>query len=283
MATGNQSRSKSSTILTYNTTLSSLSSADGDIDLSCPLTFRETQHLEIQLQKVSFPTYIPNIYQNGAFNNGLVRISPDAGVTWTNVQLPAGVYSMNYISSAINTACSTWWITASDPGYLVAYNYATKLCYISIDSTKLAPAVGTQLAIDLSQSSIYELLGFPLATCTFITDGLHGGTVIPNLDWFGNSISVLLTNLGAMSLKNGAQSNELASVPLIASSSNGNIYLYPQNGQEQPRIPLQNSRTILDHIGIKFVGSRANSDGTPRSLLFMEGEVKLEILLYWSA
>jgi len=272
----------SSTVLAYSKLISALGSGDGDIVLSSPLQFRERQHLEIQLLKTSFSTYMPNVYNDvsSGINNGLIRVSRDGGATWTSVQLPDGTYTMSYIQSAINTAVSTWWTLLSDPGFIIQYNYATKLTYIQLDTTKLA--AGTQLGIDLSQSLAYELLGYDLATCMFITDGLHGGARVPSLDWFGNNVSLQLTNLGPLSVKNGTQSNELTLVPLVNSSTSANIYVYPINGIEQPRIPLQSSRNTLDRIGIRFVGSRTNADGSPRGILWLEGEINVELLLRWS-
>lgn len=270
----------SSTILTYSSSFNSLSKLDGEVTLQTPIRFNNRQKQAIRLIKVTFSSLIPNIYQiPGSFNNGLIRVSKDGGVNWTNIQLPNGVYEVAHIQGAIIQAISTWWIDASDPGILLRYNLATQIMYFEMDSTKLA--VPGQLGIDMSVSQIAELLGYTGANRTCVIDGLFSADSYAKVDWAGNTVSVILEGFGPISIRNGAQSNELCTVPL-SSSKNVNEYLYPVSGIVTPLVPLSRFIEEVRTYYVKFHGSRVDSNGVQYPIYVLEGSVELQFELRWS-
>lgn len=274
-----------STILSYQNTYDSLTKASATVTLATSLSFADNQQLYIRLIKASISSNIPNIYTVSSqnLNNGLLAVSRDADEatpTWTNIQLPNGVYSVQYINAAINSAISDWWADASDHGIYLSYNYATQLVYIELDSTKLAS--GSQLGIDFSLSDISTLLGFTDETTQqIITDGLSTATSYAKLDFIGNTISVQLNGFGPLSIKNGIPSNELCTIPL-ATSTVTNEYLYPSNGIITPLIPLQNRILNLSTYTIQFKGSRQDSDDKYYDIYITEGSINVEFELRWS-
>lgn len=270
---------KDSTILTYSNAFTSLSSLDGVVTFAQPLRFGiRPKSQAIRLLKVCIPSHMPNIYQLGnSFNNGLIRLTQNGGTSWTQIQLPDGVYTLNYIEAAINTAVSAWWADSSDPGVKIRGNLATNMAYCELDSTKLN-IVG-QLGIDFSQSRINEVLGY-ITTQTFVTDGLHAADSYAKVDWFGNNISVQISGFGALSNKNGLPSEEICSIPLSASV--GNTYIYPLTGIPSPYIPLRTMIETLQSFEVKFFGSRPLATGGLSPIYVLEGEVEVQLELIWS-
>jgi hypothetical protein len=253
---------------------------DGRVTLLNPIEFKQHQKQAIRLIKVSFSSQIPNVYSLGSFNNGLLRVSKDAGVNWTAIQLPNGVYTAGYIEGAINTTIAAWWTNSADPGFAVRFNLATQIFYIELDSTKLA-APG-QLGIDLSFSDIGELMGYndPLNKI-FVVDGLHTADSYAKMDWAGNNVSVLLDGFGPISIRNGALSNELCSVPL-SSAKEANEYLYPLSGISTPFMPLNRTLGSLSYFAVSFKGSRVDSTGQQMPIYITEGNVELQFELRWT-
>jgi hypothetical protein len=197
-------------------------------------------------------------------NNGIIKVSRDGGANWTSIQLENGVYSVNQISQAVYTAVSSGWIDAADPGILIRSNSALQRCYIILDTTK-SGVPNTQLAIDLSGSLIYQVLGFS-ATKLFDTDGTKTGDVYPQINYIGNKLSVELLGFGYLSTKNGGNSNEFFQVNL-ATSSVTNLYTFPSS--EQPYIKCTPQYQISNY-GIRIVGSNSQ-----RPVYILEGEISL--------
>ena len=265
------------TILRYKKYLSTLGSPDGTVVLSVPLRFEINQRQSLRLIKASFSSNIPNIYSYGGVNNGLLRLSRDGGATWTSIQLPNGIYTMPYIEAAVNAAVMLWWSDGSDPGIKIRYNLATEYTYISLDSTKLV-APGTQLAIDLSQSLICNLLGYS-AVKTFDVDGTHAADVPAQMDWFGNNVSICLSGFGQIGIGDGMPT-ELCSIPLSTAHA-ANEYVYPV-GILSPEIILPRPQQELLSFSVSFYGSRLEASGMQRSLLITEGEVEVILELAWN-
>lgn len=244
-----------------------MGTADGTVNLnqSIPLDTRRTH--TIRVVDFAISSQIPNVYNYGGVNNGLVRVTKNAGVAWTSIQLPNGVYSVTQIQNAINETVSTWYTSSADPGILIRANTALKLIYIVLDSTKLVGGVG-QIGIDMSQSLFYELLGFS-ATKSFIVDGTYTGDVYPQMDYIGNQIVVSVSGFGAVSVKNGFSSNELFRVNL-AETTTLNVYTFPK--VSQPDITCYPA-SQLTSFGVTITGSRG------RPVYLLEGEVSLSLLL----
>lgn len=271
-----------STILSYSSNITSISSPDATITLQAPLRFEKVRKQAIRLIKASFSSQIPNVYSIGTFNNGLFALSRDGGVNWTNIQLDDGVYSIANIQSALNATVATWWTDDNDPGITIQYNTATFMVYIDLDSTKLV-APGTQLGIDLSLSDCSALLGYnDPANQTFITDALHTADSYAKMNWCGDSVSIILDGFGPVSVKNGALSNELCSIPLSTSSGVRNEYVYPSNAIISPVITLTRPISELRSYSISFKGSRVDSTTNQQIPLYiLEGAVEVVIEMAW--
>lgn len=271
----------SSVILSYSKQNTTIGDLNGRVTLQQFIRFNDkARNFRIQLIRVSFSSLIPNVFNHGGENNGLISLSRDGGATWTDVQLTDGVYEMKYIEAALNAAVATWWTDPTDYGIKVRYNFATQYAYIELDSTKLA-APGTQLGIDLSQSNAYELLGYDAATCTFTTDGLHAATSYARMNWFGDSVSVRLDGFGPLAIRNGVSSREFANVSLVSQGTTGNEYVYPV-GLPSPEISLTSVPQVLSEFSVEFVGSRTFPDGTQKKILVLEGAVELIFQLSWN-
>ena len=270
-----------SVLLSYDKTISTLSSPDGTVTLNPPVRFNtNTQKLWIRLNITTMSSRIPNVYNYGGINNGLLKVSRDNAATWTSIQLPEGVYTMPMIEAAVNTTLEAlnWWADASDPGILIRYNLATEMSYISIDSSKLA-AGGTQLCIDLRVSDFNLLLGF-VETCYFDTDGVYGADKQAQMNWFGDSVQIELDGFGALTRHNGVRSNIIADIPLSTTNVT-NEYVYPFAGIISPMILLTEIPRELASYTLKFYGSREDTAGIRRSLLILEGRVAVTLELFW--
>ena len=273
-----------SRILSYHNNYTSLSRMDGTVVLDQPINFIDYRHTEkprrmqVRLTQVAFTSRIPNVYSlpDGSFNNGKLRVSNNGGSTWTTIQLTNGVYTIPYIQAAINSVINNWWTDINDPGLTVKYNLATELVYITLDSTKLASP--GQVAIDLSQSQISDLLGYS-TTKTFTTDGVKVADKPAMLNWCGDSISVLLHGFGTLSILNGKLSEEFCSVPLTVSQV-GNEYVYPSASISPDSIDVDPMAT-LTQFSVEFVGSRLDPTGRPYPVYVTDGSVKLIFKLSW--
>ena len=256
-----------SRILSYTNSVDDIGSLDGEVRFDNPLSMNNNRLKAVRLVSFSVSSYIPNVYNVGGINNGLLRTQKDDGVTWDVIQLTDGVYTIPVIQAAILNAISTYWTDDTDPGFALRYNSATFEVYVDIDSTKLAVAGQFQIDFKPTGSLMYELLGFTTTTL-FDTDGLHTADAYAQLDWFGNDISVQLFGLGNLTIVNGSPTNEFFSVPLSATKVN-NEYVFPTAGIRMPWI-LIGGRDNLQKFSVKLVGSRNN-----RQIIVLEGKVNL--------
>ncbi len=266
-----------STIVTYKATASGLTSMDGTLVLSTPIMFKADQARKVRLIRASVSTQIPNIYQLGTFNNGLLRVTKDGGLNWLDIQLPNGIYTISYIMAAIAETTPTWWTDIHDPGIALAYNLATFYTYITLDSTKLA-APG-QVGIDLSPSLIREVLGYNAVT-TFVVDGVYGGDEYPQIDWVGNNISVNVDGMGGLSYVGGNVTTELCQIPMIITGSR-NEYVYPYSGLISPFLNIS-PPSRFDTIHFRFTGDRIDPvTGIPRPIYLLDGNVIVSLQISW--
>lgn len=258
---------------TFETLITSLSSAndtkrfDQAIQFS---SFKSTKKLKLVNCYISGA--IPNIYNYGGVNNGLIRVSNDGGSTWTSVQLENGEYTTLNIASALNYSISSWITDLSDPPITISTNDVVGKVYTSLDSTKLS--TGSQIAIDYSQSLIYDVLGYDVGTSTFTTDGLHSAPNLAKLDTFGNTMSVNIYGFGDISVVNNASTNSIARVNLT--NKVGNLY-YLDTASFFPITIFPPSQ--IQQYSIEFKGSRQNTNGTYKDILFLEGEICLTFQL----
>lgn len=212
-----------SRVLTYKKTNTTISSMDGTVVLSSPLRVNINKQKAVRLIKLNFSSNIPNVFNYGGTNTGLIKVSKDNGATWDTIQLTDGIYTVALIQAAILSEITGYWTDASDPGFALRYNTATQVVYCDIDSTKLL--VPSQFVVDFAPtgSSLMTLLGF-VSTTSFNTDGIHDGSDYAQINWFGNSISCILEGFGYLSIVNSSSSYEIANVPVDATSEAQFVY-----------------------------------------------------------
>jgi hypothetical protein len=265
-----------SSIFTYSAQADTLTPVDGMLQLAGMITFPENTQLKLQCQLFTINTSIPNIFKytstDGSgnynnFNNGLINLSKDGGVTWTSVQLRNGLYStVAILGSAINAAVASWWADPTAPGFIFSVDVATQLVNITIDSTKLASA--GQLAFDLGQSQINVVLGYITSPLVETSDGIYVADDQAHIDWFGDNIIVSLGGLGPLSVFNG-QTSEIffTFAPSNGFSPNATVFQYPL-GIPSPVIECPQHMRAISRMTVKVQGSRKINGVYPQILLF---------------
>jgi len=256
-------------VLSYQKTITSIGLLDGETLQSNPLRSNINRPHYLRLIQVGFDSQIPNIYNYGGINTGLVHVSKDDGATWDVIQIPDGVYTIALINSAIQSSISTYWTDASDPGLFIRYNTATQMVYVEMDESKLAVASHIKIDFKPTGSSLYELLGF-VTTTTFASTGatpdLFTASHYAKINWFGNTVSVRLKGFGNLCYSNGSPIEEICLVPL-SSAKVTNEYLYPTAGIRMPWIRI-NSMDNIQKFSVELWG------GT-KHLLLLEGSINL--------
>jgi hypothetical protein len=259
-----------STILEYTVSRTSLNTVDGEVQLQSPIIFRQGRVRNLRVISASISSKIPNVFSTNTFTNAVVAVSQDGGATYTNVVLPNGVFSINFICEAINSATAAWWTDPSDPGFELGTNLATDFVYLRLDSTK-HKTVGAQIAINFGVSRISELLGF-VTMKLFAADGLYSASNEAQMDWFGNRVLIELFGFGPMSVVGGAQSQKIAAI--LLSGAVINEYSYPSPGGISPFVPVNVSGNI-NSFSVRVTGSRLNTDGSQRALYITEGQFSI--------
>ena len=270
-----------STILQYTNQLSTPGTFDGIFRFSAPLQLDPRSRKYLRLIGCAFSKSITNIhtYTSTTFNEdtATVRVTRDGGTHWTTIALKSGNYAPYDIEQAITASVAAWYTSEIDPAIVIRGNDVTNHAYIVLDSTKLA-AGGTQAGIDLSQSLISAVLGYS-AVKTFVTDGEHDSDLLARADWYGDTLSLELTGFGPLSIKDGAQSFCIATIPL-ASIEGSNTYIYPMYGMLSTKIPLPQCPSVIGEFGVKLV-SYSNHYGTAIPVVFAEGSFSLSVELSW--
>jgi hypothetical protein len=284
----------SSTPLYYASPIrNTIGTIDGNTRLKTMITFTTPRHLQIKVQQVAVAVNIANVMNYGGVNNGFVNVSKDGGSTWTSIQLSNGNYtSMDMIAAGINAAVPTWWKTQSDgvtiiPGFVIQYNLATQIPYITLKSANLA-TTGT-LAIDLSVSQISTLLGFTDPTNQVLIDG-HGtapytslfpANVQASIDWYGDAILVWCDGFGPLGIYNGVSNNILCSIPLSTAYQKGSTeYVFPF-ALPMPIIETSTAVPKIDSFSFRFTGNRVDANGNYVPIYVFDGSGRITLLVSW--
>lgn len=267
---------KTLTILEYNASVDPLTGTafgirSGSINLQQPLLLTQDRQRAYRVLRVIMSPEIANVYQYGGFDNSKLRISNDGGATWKNIQLQNGNYStLKMLQDAINDVANqfNWYTSTSDPAILINANDATGLVYTKLDSTKLA--IGTQIAIDYGLSTIYNLFGYPVGACIFITDGIKTATNPPQVDTQGTYGRVYVSFISNCRWLNGQIDNSICKIPFVLAG--GIEYIYPSTGTGviSPVIPC-----VFPSYVQAFKVSFKNQFGN--EIIFMYGGCSLEL------
>ena len=230
----------------------------------------------MRIISAAIPSYIANVHNyfdapvSLRENTGYLRVSKDQGVTWRNIQLTDGNYTVDQIQNAINASIVDWLTNQADSCFSLRVNGPLAKCYVEIDSTKLA--AGTGFYIDFAPtdgngivSSLAYLLGFT-SPSLLNSDGLHPANDIANIDYYGNFCSIQAQGFGYTSIVNEKSTYEIAQVDLT--NVRGNVILYPSDGITTPGIPV-NPPSIFNNYSFSFYGT----NGKP--VLFTQGECSI--------
>lgn len=157
--------------------------------------------IRIQCTQVQVSDRIPNIFDAAPFgmpfNNTMLRVGTNT-VAYTLITLPMGLYlDATIINAAVNSAINSlgWWNNPSDPGIVIGANSVIDRFYIKLDSTKLKPAFGAQLKLDLRQTTTNSTLWYTLgydATTELIADGIYESPHLPQLETQGTACIIEL-------------------------------------------------------------------------------------------
>ena len=258
--------------VTFFNTGTTIYGPNGSVDFYPIIPLNRNKKYKMRMLKAAISVNIPNVYNFNGTNNGLLRVSNDGGVTWTNIQLENGIYSVAYINDAIvSTLVETLgWCTKDNPCFSLEANLATQKLYISIDSTQLIS--GTAFAIDFSVSDIYTLLGC-VTTKTFTSDtSITTFSDFPKIDYWGNSINIYIDGIGSISNYNGKQSSLLYILNAIKYNENQNEYVSGLDGSICSPFLIDVSGS-LSRISFRFTGTT----GQPIYLLNGDTTVQLEL------
>lgn len=234
--------------LQYSKKVGTTDILDGTVYLNPPLQADSRLQHTVKIVDIQIPSRIPNIFNFGGTNTGLVRVSN--GTTTINIQLDDGVYSATSLSNAINSVIETWYSDITNPAFTIEANTTVSKLYITIDSSKLNVAGQFTINFNYNNSKMYELLGFS-AVKEFTTDGIFTSDVYPKMNYFGDSIECQIGGFGSLMLKNGAPSEQIATIPIIRTTSNA--YYYPSNGLIPPEIPCRVGSSV-NSFTVKFIG-----------------------------
>lgn len=260
--------------ITYYKNIDSISSGEETVLLSQSLQFTsQSSRKKLKLVAGTVSRSIPNIFNYNGENNGLIAVKRNKDDDWTEIQLENGIYDISDISNAINKTISDtlkWYTDSTEPAFKIYSNTVVQKCYIIIDSSKLATG-GSQFCVkfNYNNSKLYKVLGFN-KTSEFSTDGMHEGSDIAQVDYFGNLISIRLYGLGTLSVLNDNVSNEIATIDMNT-DSNSNCYKIDTTSM----FPVDISPPYeIKSYSVELVGSRDE-----KHILFMEGEIKLTFQL----
>jgi len=250
----------------YHTHVKGFGSPNGRYTFSQPLCFSGNKKQAIRLNYASITNTICNIYKTTSFNNGLLRVSNDNGVTWTNIQLNNGIYNASDINLAIQDIISSWYAKTSAPAFKLMQNDVVQKVYCIIDSTKLSNI--NQFCIDFGVSEIKTLLGCT-TTSLFNKDGTFEFDDYPLIEWTGARINVKLTGIGfPLSYLNGVQNEQICSIP--KNSTSQELVSPGTDGISYPMIYGKLPERFYG-FDVEFVGS------TGKPIYLLEGEAFVSI------
>jgi hypothetical protein len=252
-------------LLTAFTKISSaIGSPNMTENLSSPINLDSNKKYKMKVQEAGLSSNICNIFNINGQNNGLLRLSNNGGSTWYDLQISNGIYQLSGIANLINSTLDSygWWKPGGVYGFTFSANTEMQIIYFLMNSSLLKSGsldtngnmIGSQLGIqfDYKGSLLYQVLGYNAGSATFTTDGTYAAPNIARIDYFGNTVSVLL-DLCSTRIRNGIPSNELLAFNL-ASGKVGNMYYYPISNTT-PYVPVNLPNTITSY-SLKFVSSQ---------------------------
>lgn len=246
-----------------------------------PIQLPKDTTVKMRVSRVQISDRIPNVFDarpHGVnFNNRTLRVGTNL-LPYTTIILESGLYLTSaMLMAAINAALNSmgWWNIPNDPGFTISVNTVIDRFIIKINSTKLAPAVGTQFYMDLSEattdSQLYRTLGF-LPTTSFVADGTYTSPNVPQMETQGTSC-VVCCSLMPPRLVNESYQPYVADVD-FAGKLTASDNIWPPGNVGNDMIIYSGSRTISQ--ATFYVLTDAGTQ-----MVFMHGRLKIELLFYW--
>jgi len=237
--------------------------------------------VKIRVSSVEISDRIPNVFNARALgvplNNTTLRVGTDTQ-PYLNVTLEAGLYlTAAMINAAINAAINSlhWWLVPSDPGLTITENTIIDRFVVKIDSSKLAPAYGTQFKLDMRESTtgstFYKLIGFS-STSELTLDGPYTSSVLPVMDTQGTTCIICCSIMPARLVNSNFQ--QYVATVSFAGKTTASDNLWPPGNVGNDEIVYPGSRTITQ--ANTYV---VTEDGLP--MVFMNGRLIVELLFYW--
>lgn len=246
---------------------------NGTVNLQQPIYLDSNKKKAFRVIRCIMSPEIPNIYSYGNFNNTIVKITNDGGLTWITVSLPFGIYTIKMIQDSINNVANQLsWYKPNQVALEINYNPATKFVYTKIDSTQLA--LGTQMGIDYGASQMYQLLGYTFANSKILIDGLFTATEVPQVDSQGTYVEVTCSIIQNVRWINGTLSKSIVRIPInLQSGSVEIIYPSTNTGMISPLVPAS-IPSFIQSYDISIL----NSKGTETVFLYGSFILELEIV-----
>jgi hypothetical protein len=251
------------------------------VSFKSPILLPSGVTTRMRVSHVKISDRIPNVFNarpfGVEFQNTKLRIGNDVD-GWVTVELQTGLYlDAETIGAAINSVAQGlgWWATPNIPGFTLTTNTVIDRIVIKVNSTKLDPAHGTHLWIDLNhintdESKMWYTLGFP-DTTTILTDGTFVGTSIPMLDTQGTSC-IVCCSLMPPRLVNDYYLPYVADVD-FAGKLTPSDNVWPPGNVGNDGIVYNGPRTITQ--ATFYVLTEEN-----KPMIFMGGRLSIELMFY---
>jgi len=159
--------------LSSNNRLTSESTDNFSVSFSPPIKIKGNWSIALEQLSLWYSWY--NISPD--YSNQTFRYSPNAGVTWKNITITPGLYTMENINSYIQSAMkANGDYTAGSPD--VFYITLTP----NYNTFKLDIAISNNYQIDLTVGNLYQLFGFTQKIVTSSESGTNNINITNSLD-----------------------------------------------------------------------------------------------------
>jgi hypothetical protein len=156
----------------------------------------------------------------------------------------------------------SWYQDVNVPALVISANPVTNNITIVLDSSKLS--VGTQIAVDLSRSLIWQLLGFTNSS-VFTTNGTFTNVNVPNFNPQGNMINVCCDIAPETHGFKGLVQKILFTIPMEVLSQSSTNITFPETDTRVIRVMPYSANMVFNKIHL-FIENEVRAP-----LYFLEG------------
>lgn len=280
---------------TYRLSSDEVFPVGGDVRPAVPLQLPIGRDLYVTVSNATLTTALPNFFAWSGFDNRRIRIKTTTNDPipvdvhgWVTVVLRTGRYEVSDVAAAINSyivESLSWYFNKFDPALTLQANPSTGQASIGIDDTKLDPAHGAHLVVDMSLTSAgsdmaytlgFSELVFPLSNPFGVFRNIWYSDVCPRVDSQGTYTLILSDLLPArdfsvVSSDAGSVENHpiLALIPITENPSQGPTQEWPITGISAT-VRYQGPRT-LSAYKIWSLSGRAHESRTSGFPLLAQG------------